>query len=99
MLADHRGKCRRRLAHQHAPHLDLYQILSGGGWAARPMNLDAACFAFGIESPKGEMDGSMIGEAFRDKRYLEIAKYNLADIDATRQLYRKLKSTVIEHLA
>ncbi len=83
---------------QHAPHLDLYVIISGGGWGARPMNLDAACFAFGIESPKGAMDGSMVGQAFKEKNYLEIAKYNLSDVDATRALYQKLKPTVLDHL-
>ena len=83
---------------QHAPHLDLYAILSGGGWGARPMNLDAACFAFGIESPKDAMDGSMVGQAFHDGRYEEIAKYNLADIDATRALYHKFAKTVLPYL-
>ncbi|MDP6424690.1 MAG: ribonuclease H-like domain-containing protein [Planctomycetota bacterium] len=86
--------------YQHAPHLDLYQILAGGhgSWGARPMSLDAACFAFGIESPKGVMDGSMVGQAFKEKRYLEIAKYNLADVEATRQLFLRLRDNVLEYL-
>lgn len=84
--------------YQHEPHLDLYQILAGSSWGARPMNLDAACWAFDIESPKDAMDGSKVGEAFAAGQYLEIAKYNLADIDATRSLYRKLKSSVLDHL-
>lgn len=82
----------------HEPHLDLYQILTGSSWGARPMNLDAACWAFGIESPKDAMDGSKVGEAFASKRYLDIASYNLLDIDATRKLYHGLKGTVLEHL-
>lgn len=84
--------------YQHEPHLDLYQILAGGSWGARPMNLDAACWAFGIESPKDAMDGSKVGEAFAAGQYKEIAEYNLADIDATRKLYRHLKASVIDHL-
>lgn len=83
---------------QHAPHLDLYQVLTGGSHGARPMNLDAACFAFGIDSPKHEMDGSMIGQAYAEGRYREIADYNLADTRATRELYRRLKTTIVDFL-
>ncbi|MCB9880350.1 MAG: ribonuclease H-like domain-containing protein [Planctomycetes bacterium] len=83
----------------HEPHLDLYQILTGSGFGARPMNLEAACWAFGIESPKGEMDGSGVAAAFAEKRYRDIADYNLLDIDATRELYKKLQSTVLDHLS
>ena len=82
----------------HRPHLDLYLQLTGGGRGAAPMNLDAACFAFAIESPKGAMDGSMVGGAFHDRRYEEIARYNLSDVDATRSLYWKLKPTILDFL-
>lgn len=84
--------------YQHRPHLDLYQIVTGG-MRGGPMNLDAACYAFDIESPKDAMDGAQVGPAFHAGRYLDIARYNLADIDATRSLYRKLEPTVIAHLA
>lgn len=84
--------------YRHRPHLDLYQILIGSGRGAAPMNLDAACFAFGIESPKDAMDGSMVGQAFRERRYEEIARYNLSDIVATRELYRRLAETVLPFL-
>ncbi len=84
--------------YRHRPHLDLYQILIGSGRGAAPMNLDAACFAFNIESPKDAMDGSMVGQAYRERRYQEIAKYNLSDIVATRELYRRLAETVLPFL-
>lgn len=84
--------------YRHRPHLDLYQILIGSGRGAAPMNLDAACFAFGIESPKDAMDGSMVGQAYRERRYQEIARYNLSDIVATRELYRRLAETVLPFL-
>ncbi|MEZ5989210.1 MAG: ribonuclease H-like domain-containing protein [Planctomycetota bacterium] len=84
--------------YQHRPHLDLYQVLIGQGRGAAPMNLDAACFAFGIESPKDAMDGSMVGRAYRDRRYEDIARYNLADIEATRALYARLADTVLPWL-
>ena len=83
---------------QHSPHLDLYLILTGGGRGTAPMNLDAACYAYGIESPKGAMDGSMVGHAYREKKFGEIAKYNLADVIATRALYQRLRSTILDYL-
>ncbi len=83
----------------HEPHLDLYQILTGGGFGARPMSLEAACWGFGIESPKSEMDGSKVAAAFREKRYADIAEYNLLDIDATRSLYKRVQSSVLDHLS
>jgi len=82
-----------------APHLDLYQVLTGGRRGAGPMNLDAACFAFGIESPKGAMDGSQVAPAFLEGRFEEIARYNLADVDATRSLYRRLEGPVLNFLS
>ena len=84
--------------YRHQPHLDLYLILTGGARGAAPMNLDAACYAFKIDSPKDKMDGSMVATAFRDRRYEDIARYNLSDVDATRRLYWKLKSTVMDFL-
>ncbi len=84
--------------YQHSPHLDLYLILTGGGRGTAPMNLDAACYAYGIESPKGAMDGSMVGHAYREKRFGEIAKYNLADVIATRALYQRQRATILDYL-
>jgi hypothetical protein len=84
--------------YQHSPHLDLYLILTGGSRGTAPMNLDAACYAYGIQSPKGAMDGSMVGHAFREKKFDEIAKYNLADVIATRALFQRLKATILDYL-
>jgi len=80
------------------PHMDLYQVLTNGGRGTPPMNLDAACYAFGIESPKNAMDGSLVAQAFREKRYEEIARYNLADIEATRRLYWRIKNNIVDYL-
>ncbi|MFQ5504764.1 MAG: ribonuclease H-like domain-containing protein [Planctomycetota bacterium] len=84
--------------YKHRPHLDLFQILTNNGRGMAPMNLDAACFAFGIESPKEAMDGSQVGPAYQEGRYLDIARYNLADVEATRRLYWKLKNNVVDFL-
>jgi hypothetical protein len=51
-----------------------------------------ACRAFGITTPKdGEIDGSKVGQFFKDKKYLDIARYNARDLASTAQLYEKWK--------
>jgi hypothetical protein len=77
------------------PHLDLRRLLTGGDRGLGPLGLDAVCFAFGIESPKHSMDGSMVGKAYQSGRYEEIARYNLADVHATRRLFHLLADTLL----
>jgi hypothetical protein len=78
------------------PHLDLRWLLTGGERGNGPFSLDTVCFAFGIDSPKEAMDGSMVGKAFQAGRFVEIARYNLADVAATRALFQRLEGTVLK---
>jgi hypothetical protein len=41
------------------------------------------------------MDGSMVGKAYQSGMFEEIARYNLADVHATRSLFRKLADTLL----
>ena len=41
------------------PHLDLYRLLQPGR-ALGPAGLDVLCWALGLESPKGTLDGSQV---------------------------------------
>lgn len=70
-----------------AIHWDLYDLLTFYGASRKGGSLHMWCRAFGIESPKGEMDGSEVGQAYKDGKYLEIAKYNAADLRATAKLF------------
>ena len=48
--------------------------------------------AFGIESPKANgIDGDDVSQLFKEKRFLDIAKYNANDIIATKKLYEYWK--------
>ncbi|MFH0969606.1 MAG: ribonuclease H-like domain-containing protein [Patescibacteria group bacterium] len=70
-------------------HIDLLDQLSFYGAMRRRGNLHLWCRAFGIKSPKAEgITGDDVGKLFKEKKYLEIAKYNVGDIKATRELYR-----------
>ncbi len=72
-----------------AVHYDLAELLSFYGTAMYRGSLHRWCRAFGIESPKGDMDGSQVGDYFKAGKGLEIAKYNVADLKATAALFHK----------
>jgi 3'-5' exonuclease len=73
-----------------AIHIDLIDMLSFYGATRRKGSLHLWSRAFGIESPKsGGVSGEDVGPLFKKKKFLEIAKYNVGDIRATRELYTK----------
>jgi 3'-5' exonuclease len=84
---------RGRYLYQNNPealHIDLAEQLSFYGATRRKGSLHLWSRAFGIESPKaGGVNGDDVGPLFKKKKYLEIAKYNVGDIRATRDLYTK----------
>ena len=70
-------------------HCDLLEQFTFYG-ALRKFNLDFYCKSFGIESPKMQgvtgLDMKVLNE---EKRYREIAEYNLRDLKATAELFRR----------
>lgn len=80
------------------PHTDLLEALSFFG-ASRKWNLDFACKAFGVQSPKEQgMDGFSVGPYYRAGRLREIALYCRRDVEATARLYEKLEKTLLPAL-
>ena len=77
------------------PHLDLYQVLAQAGRDTGPRNLDTVCWALGIESPKGKMDGSMVAPAYEKGNIEDIAVYNRADVTATTLVYQRVRDLVL----
>ena len=45
------------------------------------------CKTFGIKSPKEGITGYDVKNLFADKRYLDIARYCLGDVRATKELF------------
>jgi len=84
---------RGRYLYQHQPeaiHIDLLDQLSFYGATRRKGSLHLWSRVFDIESPKaGGVTGDDVGPLFKKKKYLEIAKYNVGDLRATRALYEK----------
>jgi len=76
-------------------HVDLMDVLSfQGAWRER-YSLDYWCRRFDVESPKGSIDGSQVGKAYREGRIDEIGEYCLRDVRATGQLFRRVEATLL----
>ncbi len=75
-----------------ATHIDLADLLSFYGAVRRKGSLHLYSRAFGIESPKvGGVTGDDVTQLFAEKKYLDIARYNVRDLFATRSLYNYWK--------
>lgn len=84
---------RGRYVSQHnfdAIHIDLLDQLTFYGAVRRKGGLHLWSRAFGIESPKSQgITGDDVGRLFKEKKFLEIARYNVGDLKATKALYEK----------
>lgn len=56
------------------------------GWNS----LDAVSRALGLQSSKGELDGSKVAQYYEDGKLDEIYNYCKADVEVTRKVYKKL---------
>ncbi|HDZ84956.1 MAG TPA: hypothetical protein ENH35_00195 [Candidatus Moranbacteria bacterium] len=71
-----------------AKHVDLLDELTYYGAVRRKGGLHLWCRAFGIKSPKSEgVTGDDVGKLFKEKKFVDIAKYNVRDLYATKELY------------
>ena len=84
---------RGRYLYQNNPealHIDLAEQLSFYGAVRRKGSLHLWTRAFGIPSPKsGGISGDDVGPFFKKKKFLDIARYNVGDLRATRALYER----------
>jgi len=71
-------------------HFDVREALEGDDKRRRG-SLDYFCAAFGVPSPKMEMDGSLVGQVYAEGRIEDIERYCLADCRATLALYQRLR--------
>ncbi len=75
-------------------HCDLLEQFTFYG-ALRKFNLDFYCKAFGIESPKEQgITGLDMKRLVEEKRFKEIAEYNLRDLKATAELFRRWEKSL-----
>lgn len=70
---------------------DTMVMWSGTQWKYR-VSLNVLCELLGVKSPKGDMDGSKVGEAFYNGEIDRIVKYCEGDVVATAKVYSILKN-------
>lgn len=76
---------------RYDPQIDLMMFLSH--WSFRDaVSLDVACHSFDIPSPKeGEVKGNTVAAAFAEGNLEAVADYVMRDVEATFQLFHKVK--------
>lgn len=74
-------------------HVDLADQLTFYG-ATRHYSLDFWCKQLGIPSPKTDLKAAEVPDAFKAGAYERIARYNVADLGATRALFLKWHATI-----
>jgi DNA polymerase elongation subunit (family B) len=71
----------------NASHIDLLDQLTFYGASRKRFSLDMWCRTFGIKSPKSEgITGYEVKGLFASGRYVDIARYCLGDLKATKEL-------------
>ncbi|OGF74125.1 hypothetical protein A2W48_02165 [Candidatus Giovannonibacteria bacterium RIFCSPHIGHO2_12_44_12] len=71
-----------------AKHIDLQDQLTFYGALRRRGGLHIISRSFGIKSPKDSgIKGEDVGRLFKEKKFIDIARYNAGDLYATRDLY------------
>ncbi len=71
-------------------HIDLQDQMTFYGAMQKRPSLHLFCRAFGIESPKSHgVGGDDVAKLFSEKKFRDIAEYNLGDVIATTKLYKK----------
>ncbi|MDP3697377.1 MAG: ribonuclease H-like domain-containing protein [Candidatus Taylorbacteria bacterium] len=69
-------------------HVDLLDRLTFFGSVRRKGNLHMWCKAFDIDSPKAKgITGDDVGQLFKEKKYMDIARYCAGDLWATKDLF------------
>ncbi len=76
------------------PHCDLSDVLTFFG-ASRSYSLNYWCHVYGVASPKGDLNGAQVADAFERGDYNAIARYALGDAMATGEIFRRLEPTLL----
>lgn len=70
----------------------VFDTMTAWAGSKGTISLDRLCDALGIESPKGELTGAGVAQAWQDGRFDEIAAYNRADVSAVREVFRRFQA-------
>ena len=75
-------------------HIDIMMFLCN--WNSyNAVSMDIACRSFGIPSPKeGEINAETVATAYIEGKIPEVEEYVMRDVEATHQLYEKIKQYI-----
>lgn len=69
----------------------IFDTMAQWAGVGNRISLDKLCMALGVESPKEDLDGSKVFDYWKAGRIAEIAEYCKKDVEATRQVFRRMK--------
>jgi hypothetical protein len=86
------------------PHMAIHRAAAAKPWESEKVfdtmvqfagngnrvSLDKLCFAFGVPTPKGDLDGSKVGEYVKAGRIAEVAEYCTKDVEATHDVFKRM---------
>jgi predicted PolB exonuclease-like 3'-5' exonuclease len=72
-------------------HVDLMDEFTLYGAMSKRPSLHLLLHAYGIDSRKGEVDGSKVAELFHAGKFRDLVNHNIDDVIATAALYEKWK--------
>lgn len=70
----------------------VFDTMTAWAGARGTIGLERLCEALGIESPKGDMAGDKVAEAWANGEFDRIADYNRRDTEAVRQVFKKFEA-------
>jgi 3'-5' exonuclease len=68
---------------------EIFDTMIKWAGAKGTVSLDNLCFALGVEG-KGDIDGSMVAQMFKDGKHKEIASYCRDDVERVRKVHKKM---------
>ena len=94
----------RSIVHGIQPHICIARAARAKSWESqvvfdtmiqwagvgKTIKLDTLCKALGIESPKGELDGSKVWDWVNAGRIKEVGEYCMKDVAATRAVFKRM---------
>lgn len=73
------------------PHVDTMELLRYGSGYQNKVSMDNTCFMLGIDSPKKDVDGAMVGDLYKQRDYSAIKEYCEKDVIAVTQILERMK--------
>ena len=69
---------------------DIYDTMTKWAGYGNRISLDNLCKALDIDTPKGEITGANVYDYWLKNEYLAICEYCIKDVEATRQVYKRM---------